>query len=326
MSFELAFPETVDQAVSAHSDSAHWFAGGTDLIPEMNADLVYPPQPDGHMRLVNLKRVNSLAGIEETSEGVRIGALTTLAELADHELIRKNYRALAQACELAASPQIRNMATVGGNLCQESRCPYYRNGFECYRRGGDVCFMREGENREAAVIGYRDCVHVHPSDPANALVVFDAQVVLQSSRGVRRVAAQEFFRAPDAQDRRMNVLSNDELITEIMLPPVAENTRSAYRKAMDRAVWAFALASAAVKIEMREQGIENARVVLGGVAPTPWRELRIEQKLSGAEWNADSDAGLVLDALDEAQPLAHNRYKVRLARAMLKRALDECLA
>ncbi len=331
MNFEIAFPQTIDEAVSAKENGARWFAGGTDLIPQIKSDVLYPNDIVTTTRLVNLKRVHDLRGIssgvqlDSTSDGVRIGALTTLTEISEHETIRKNYRALAQACELAASPQIRNVATIGGNLNQDSRCAYYRNGFNCYLRGGEKCFMRDGENRDAAVIGYHDCVHVHPSDPANALVAFDAQIVVRGRAGERTIAAQDFFRAPDANDARMNVLNADEMITEIVLPRVSENTRSVYVKAMDRAVWTFALASVAVRVEIRETRSENARVVFGGVAPIPYREFRVEKTLSGKEWNENLVTQGEFGVLENAMPLAHNSYKIRLARGMLKRALRECL-
>ncbi|HZQ07402.1 MAG TPA: xanthine dehydrogenase family protein subunit M, partial [Anaerolineae bacterium] len=297
----------------------------TDLIPEIKSGIAAPT------RLVNLKGIDGLRGIVVQDDAVQIGALTRLAEIVEHETIRTNYRALAQACELAASPQIRNMATIGGNLCQDSRCPYYRSGFHCFLRGGDTCFMREGENREAAIVGYKDCVHVHPSDPATALVAFDAQVVIQSQDGERMISASEFFRAPDAQDRRMNVLEDDEVITAIRLPRIGSNSQSAFVKAMDRAVWSFALASAAVRVEIENEQVSDARVVLGGVAPTPWRETGMERALLGTRaasdgWDEEQLNQLTANALAEVQPLAHNRYKVRLARAMMKRALRECLA
>ena len=189
MSFELVFPETIESALAAHENGARWFAGGTDLIPEIKLGLTTPA------RLVNLKPLGELRGIRETSGGVRIGALTTLTEIAEHPMLRSTYRALAQACDLSASPQIRNAGTIGGNLNQSSRCAYYRNGFACYLNGGAKCFAREGEHRESAVIGFRDCAHVHPSDPANALVAFDAQIVATNGAGERIIAASEFFRA-----------------------------------------------------------------------------------------------------------------------------------
>jgi xanthine dehydrogenase YagS FAD-binding subunit len=320
MNFELVLPDTLDDALRASADGARWFAGGTDLLPMMKSDLAAPA------RLVNLKRLDGLRGIRETDGGLAIGALTTLAEIAEDARIRKQYRALAQACELAASPQIRNVATIGGNLAQDSRCPYFRSGFPCLLRGGETCFMRDGETREAAVIAYRDCVHVHPSDPANALVAFDARIVLRGREGERRLALEDFFRAPDINDRRMTQLAADEMIVAVELGRVPENTFSAYVKAMDRALWTFALASCAAKVEMDNPHIRNPRVVLGGVAPMPLRELRIEKDLSGSRWDAEWVTQGLGEVLADAAPLAHNRYKLRLARAMVKRALSECLA
>lgn len=319
MSFELVFPETIDAALAANENGARWFAGGTDLIAEIKMGLAMPA------RLVNLKRIAELRGIQATEDGVRIGALTTLTEIAEHPRLRERYRAFAQACDVSASPQIRNVGTIGGNLNQSSRCAYYRNGFACYLNGGAKCFARDGENRESAVTGYKDCVHVHPSDPANALVAFDAQIVVQSKVGERVIAAQDFFRAPDANDTRMNVLARDEIITAIVLPRVTENTRSVYVKAMDRAAWTFALASVAVILEMADMKIENARIVFGGVAPFPWSEFRIAKTLSGKTLDVNVVTQEFEGVVEDARPLAQNRYKVRLARGLLKRALRECL-
>lgn len=319
MSFELAFPETIETALAAHENGARWLAGGTDLIPEIKMGLAMPA------RLVNLKHVAGLRGVQETDDGIRIGALTTLTEIAEHPLLREKYRALAQACDVSASPQIRNVGTIGGNLNQSSRCAYYRNDFPCYLRGGDKCFARDGEHRESAVIGYGDCVHVHPSDPANALVAFDARILAQSGAGERVITAQDFFRAPDANDTRMNVLARDEIITAIVLPRVSENTRSTYLKAMDRAAWTFALVSVVLRLEIGDSRLKKVRVVFGGVAPVPWREFRIAETLSGKRADVDLVTQGIENVLADAQPLEHNRYKVRLARGLLKRALRECL-
>ncbi len=319
MSFELVFPQSIPDAIRANENGARWFAGGTDLIPEIKMGLAMPA------RLVNLKHIAELRGIHATENGVRIGALTTLTEIAENPLLREKYRALAQACDVSASPQIRNVGTIGGNLNQSSRCAYYRNGFACYLNGGAKCFARDGENRESAVIGYKDCVHAHPSDPANALVVFDARIVVENEAGERVIAAEEFFRAPDANDTRMNVLAREEIITAIVLPRVNENTRSVYLKAMDRAAWTFALASVAVKFEIENSKLENVRVVFGGVAPIPWGEFRIAKTLSGKNADAELVTPGLGSVLEDALPLEKNRYKVRLTRGLLKHALRDCL-
>jgi xanthine dehydrogenase YagS FAD-binding subunit len=314
MPFEFASPDTLEEAFQLYADGARWYAGGTDVVPEFKAGLADPK------RLVNLKRLRDLRDIESALDGTHLGALATLAEIAAHRRIRLEYRALAQACELSASPQIRNVATLGGNLCQDSRCPYYRGDFECYLKGGETCFLREGENRAAAVIGYHDCVHVQPSDPAIALVAFDAEIVATGRAGERTIAAGEFFHAPAGGDLRLNALAPGELVREIRLPNVP-GTTSIYLKAMDRATWTFALASVAVRVDFDGERVKDARIVLGGVAPVPWREARVEDLLRGARLDEELAGRAADEVLREARPLSHNAYKRRLARALVKRAL-----
>lgn len=316
MAFEFTSPTTLEDALRQwqSAEDSQWFAGGTDLVPEIKATLRSPK------RLVNLKSVHSLDGITEVEDGVRIGGLVTLAEIAGSGVIRTRYHALAEACRLAASPQLRNMATIGGNLNQDSRCSYYRGVFPCWLKSGQVCFMREGENRQASVIGYHECVHVNPSDPANALVALDAQIVTRARGGTRAIPAADFFRAPTDGDRRMNDLQPGELITEIRLP-VHRESRSTYLKAMDRAAWTFVLVSAAVRLDLEGDRISAARVVLGGVAPVPWCEREVENALTGQTPTPESVSQAADKALLNAQLLSHNGYKIRLARALIKRAV-----
>ncbi|MBI3537194.1 MAG: FAD binding domain-containing protein, partial [Chloroflexi bacterium] len=234
------------------------------------------------------------------------------------------YRALADACELSASPQIRNVGTMGGNLAQESACEYYRGDFHCWLKGGEKCFMREGENRHAAIFGYNECVHVHPSDPAIALVALDAKIFVRGKNGAREIAAAEFFQRPTADNRRLNVLGDDELITNIQLP-LFPNSRSAYEKAMERATFTHALVSAAVRLDFDGEKISAARVVLGAVAPIPWREARAEEILVGKKLSDEIIAHAAEVIARDAQSLAQNAYKVRLARALVKRGLMQLM-
>lgn len=315
MPFEFTSPDTIEQALQLHGDGAQWFAGGTDLVPEFKEGLTNPT------RLVNLKRLRELRGVESREDGLYVGALVTLTDLVENPRMQTEYTALAQACELSASPQIRNVGTIGGNLCQNSRCPYYRGDFRCFLKGGERCFMRDGENSHAAIIGYHDCVHVHPSDPANALVAFDADILARGPAGERAIRAGEFFHAPQGDDRRMNILAADEFISAIRLPPLGAPTRSVYLKAMDRAQWTFAIVSAAVRLDFEGDQVRDARVVLGGVAPVPWRDTRVENRLRGARLDGALAAEAAAQVLAEAKPLAQNAYKVRLARALVKRAL-----
>ncbi|MCL5951597.1 MAG: xanthine dehydrogenase family protein subunit M [Chloroflexi bacterium] len=316
MALDFTSPQTLDEAVRLWhaAPGSFWLAGGTDLVPEMKATLKQP------QRLVNLKDIESLRGIAETEAGVRIGALATLTEIAESDLVRTRYHALAEACRAAASPQLRNVATLGGNLNQDSRCPYYRGAFPCWLKGGQVCFMREGENREASIIGYHECVHVHPSDPPNALVALDAKIITRMNGDTRATPAMDFFRAPLEGDRRMNLLEPGEVVTEIQLPRFP-NSQSTYEKAMDRAFWTFALVSAAVRVDLEGDRVSAARIVLGGVAPVPWNAQEAEEGLKGQILSPESVALASATTLVGAQPLAHNGYKVQLARALVKRSL-----
>ncbi len=318
MTFEFTSPQTLDDALQLYHDRARWFAGGTDLVPEIETGTAVPA------RLVNLKQIAELRGIAETDSGLRIGALTTLTEIAESRVVREKYRALADACEFSASPQLRNVATIGGNLNQDSRCPYYRSGFHCWLKGGTTCYMRGGENREAAIIAYRDCVHVQPSDPAAALVALDARIGVRGKNSPREIAAEEFFRAPTNDNRRLNVLQPDEIITNLQIPTFS-NSRSVYLKAMDRATWTFALASAAVRLDFVDGKISSARVVTGGIAPIPWRVREVETTLQGQVLTTDLAARAAERALENAEPLTHNAYKIRLARALVKRAIVQML-
>jgi xanthine dehydrogenase YagS FAD-binding subunit len=314
MTFEFTSPRTLDEALRLWQPDARWFAGGTDLVPEIKSELTAPT------RLINLKTIPDLNGIAETERGLRLGGLATLTELGAHPGIRQHYPALAESCRLAASPQLRNIATIGGNLNQDSRCAYYRGEFNCWLKGGAVCYMREGENREAAIFGYHDCVHVHPSDPANALIAFDATLTLRSANGSRELSVGDFFRAPAGDNRRLNDRRPDEIITEILLPKFS-NSRSVYLKEMDRAAWGFALVSVAVRLDFDGEKISDARIVLGGVAPTPWRVPDAERLLVGQTLSPDLAARAAEAAIQNAQPLAHNAYKIRLAKALVKRAI-----
>jgi xanthine dehydrogenase YagS FAD-binding subunit len=317
MPFEFTSPASLQEAFQANVDGARWYAGGTDMIPEFKAGIANPS------RLVNLKRISALQGIRFGEDGLHLGALATLAEIAAHDGLRSEYPALAQACEMSASPQIRNVATIAGNLCQDSRCPYYRGEFRCYLKGGDTCYMLKGENRSAAVIGYHDCAHSHPSDPATALVAYDAAILVGGPEGETLIPASDFFAAPHGVARAMNILRRKQVIREIRLPRQSNQSRSIFLKAMDRAGWAFALVSVAVRLELNGDEVRAVRVVLGAVAPVPWREPRVEQALQGVRLTEESASGASVEALLDASPLSHNRYKLALARALVKRALLE---
>ena len=322
-SFDYSRAGTIDEALSLMGQDGDGLvrplAGGTDLLPLMKCDIVTPT------RLIDIKRVSDLpSGVEETGEGLEIGALTTLSEIETNSVIRERYTALAEAAALAASPQLRNMATIGGNLLQRPRCWYYRDPhFHCWLKGGDECFARDGENQQHALFGDSPCVAVHPSDLPTALVALNAEVHLRGSNGERRVPLANFFALPTEERRTENTLGSDELIVSLRLPTPASGTRSTYLKAMDRKVWAFALVGVAAVVRMDGSEIADARVVLGGVANIPWRVEAAEQALIGNAPSDDLAARASEVAVDGAHPLEHNGYKAPLAKTLVRRAVTE---
>ena len=294
-------------------------AGGTDLLTLMKADLAAPTQ------LVDIKRLSDLPrGIAETDAGVAIGALTSLSVIESDPTLLARYSALSEAAAVAATPQLRNMATLGGNLLQRPRCWYFRNAlFDCWLKGGSECQAREGENERHALFDTSPCVAVQPSDPAAALVALDAAVRLRGPRGERTVALADFFAAPSTERRTENVLAADELILAVTIPTPAAGTRSTYLKAMDRKAWSFALVGVAAAIRVERGQIAAARLVLSGVANVPWRVEAAERALRGAAPDEATFARAAAAALADAAPLAHNAYKVPLAQALIRRALGE---
>ena len=313
--FEYTTPNTIEQAVAALGPHTRALAGGTDLLTLMKADIAAPE------RLVNVKTLLP-RGIEARPAGLEIGALTTLAEIEQHPVIAKGYSALAQAAAQAASPQIRNLATIGGNLLQRPRCWYYRNArIDCWLKGGADCPAREGENRNHAILGGGPCYAVHPSDLAAALLAFDAALWVHGRGGGRTIELADFFALPVPERRTESLLSLDELVLGLRLPPHPEETRSCYLKAMDRKTWAFALTGLACVLRLSGHKIAHARIVLSGVAPIPWRAEAAERELQGAMASADRFAAAAAAAVQEAAPLRHNGYKVPLTKALVRQAL-----
>ena len=314
--FSYHAPSTLSDAFAFLDARTRPLAGGTDLLTLMKADLVAPE------RLVNVKALLP-RGIAAGTDGLTIGALTTLEEIEKDAAVAKRYAALAKAAAVAASPQLRNMATIGGNLLQRPRCWYFRNPrLDCWLKGGEHCPARDGENRLHAVFGPGPCHAVHPSDLAPALAAFDAQVLLQSPRGERALPLEIFFTLPSAGRRTENVLAPDELIVSLRLPPTPEGTKSVYLKAMDRKQWAFALVAVAAVLQLEGRRVVHAHIVLGGVATIPWRAASAERALVGGDLSAATLERAAAAALEEALPLAHNAYKLPLARALVRRALE----
>jgi xanthine dehydrogenase YagS FAD-binding subunit len=323
--FEYASPTTIEEVITllgqGGDGATRPLAGGTDLLTLMKADIAAPS------RLVDIKRLAELpGGIEETAQGLTLAALTTLTEIETHPQIRRRYPVLAEAAALAATPQLRNMATLGGNLLQRPRCWYFRNPhLSCWLKGGEECPAYAGENQFHALFGGGPCYAVHPSDLASALLALDAEVRLRGRGGERTLPLAEFFALPVAERRTETVMGRDELLLSVRLPPLPDGTRSTYLKAMDRKVWAFALVGvAAVARVGRQSGrrLEDVRLTLSGVAPIPWRAVDAEQELIGAEASAQLFARAAETALIGAELLDHNAYKLPLVKTLIRRALN----
>ena len=318
--FTNANPKDMQQALSllqqAHKDgrSASLSGGGSDLLALVKERVVTPDI------VVNLRTVKGLDQVSSNAGGVTIGGLITLDALSRHPMIRKQYAVLAEAAETVATPQIRNVGTLAGNINQRPWCWYFRNGFPCYKNGGKQCFSFAGENQFHAIFGGGPSYIVHPSDTAPALVALDAKLRIAAPSGERVIPAADFFALPKQDPAKENVLTNEEALMSVVLP-VRPGTRSTYYKIMDREAWTHAVVSVAVVLEMDKQVCRSARVVMGGVAPIPWRLPEVEAMLAGKRITEELAAKAGEAAVVGASPLAKNKYKIPLTKAVVRRTI-----
>ena len=316
--FEYISPSSTKQALSllGAASGGAVLAGGTDLLALMKDDIVHPK------RLVNIKEIRELQGVNSSSVGLRIGALTTLADLADNVNIVKDYPALADALNEAASPQIRNMATLGGNLCQRPRCWYFRSGLGLLpkdKSGKDL--VAAGENRYHAILGNEGpAKFVSPSSIAPALIAYRATVGLIGSNGKRELPLEKFFVIPKTESEREHDLKSNEIVTEIVLPP-ASGLQSAHYEIRQKDAFDWPLATAAVTLKMSGSTVQSARVVMGYVAPMPWLSEEAAQVITGKSISEETTTAAADAAVQAAKPLSQNTYKVQLARVAVKRAI-----
>lgn len=320
--FTLLRPATLSEAArEAAKPGSEVKAGGVDLLDRMKEGL------DNPQRLVSIAHVPGLDGIE-MGPPAKLGALATLASIASHEGLRRAYPALADAADGAATPQIRNMATLGGNLCQRPRCWYYRLAeFDCRKKGGATCYAQDGENRFHAIFDSDlFCCCIHPSATGVALLAYGARLQVVSARGRRTIALDDFFVRPTENALRENVLAHGEIIESVAIPAPAAGSRSVYKKLKEKESFDWPLVEACVNLTVAGGAVREARVVLGSVAPTPRRAVEAEAILRGAAPTADLATRAAQAAVASARPLAQNAYKVRLARVLLERALREALA
>jgi xanthine dehydrogenase YagS FAD-binding subunit len=317
--FEYVSPNTTKQAVSLLGTTwgqSEILAGGTDLLALMKDDVVAP------RRLVNLKDIADLRGVSSKGQGLTIGALTTLGELAEDANVRQNYPALADALMEAASQQIRNMATIGGNLCQRPRCWYFRNGLGLLPKdesGKELISV--GENRYHAILGNTGrAKFVSPSTLVPILIAYGAKVHLEGPKGKRELTLESFFVIPKTESEREHDLRPNEVLTEIVIPSAADLKAAHYEIRQKEAFdWPLAVAGVALRIEGAK--VQAARVVLGYVAPVPWPSPEAEHSLVGKSVNKDTAQQAAAAALAKASPLSHNAYKVQLAQVAVKRAI-----
>jgi len=318
--FELFQPASLADAVSLvdrYATDAWILAGGLDSFDWLKDRIKRPRY------VVDLSGVAELKGVRESGDGVDIGAMTTLTEVVRHPVVRERYGILTEAAEAAASPQIRNQGTIGGNVSQDTRCWYYRSGWSCYRAGGNICYADTPDaiNREHAILGADRCVAVNPSDTAPALITLGASMVIRSVAGERVVDAEDYFVGPGTDITRMNVLQRGEILAAIRLPGDWAGSRFYFEKVRDRQVWDFALVSVASAMTLSGNTIQNMRLAVNGVAARPLRLVAVEALARGRARDEDTAAMAGELAVQGAQALRLNAYKIPLMRNLVKRAI-----
>lgn len=318
--FELFQPTSVDDALAlqARYGAKAWvLAGGLDSF-DWFKDRIKRPEV-----VIDLSQVKELRGVRTTADGLEIGAMTTLTEVVRHPMIREKYGILPNAAEAAASPQIRNQGTIGGNVSQDARCWYYRGGWPCYRAGGNICYADTptGLNREHAILDADRCVAVNPSDTAPALIALDAKFVVRTPKGERVVDAENYFIGPDTDITKMTILQPGDLLTAIRIPSAWAGAQFFFEKVRDRAVWDFALVNVAAAMVMSGGTIQRIRLAVNGVAAHPVRLTAVEAAVTGKPCNGETAEMAGKLAIQGAQPLQYNGYKVPLMRNLVKRAI-----
>jgi xanthine dehydrogenase YagS FAD-binding subunit len=318
--FELFQPASIDAALELldrHGSGAWVLAGGLDSFDWLKDRIKRPSA------VVDLSAIAELKGIRARGDGLEIGAMTTLTEVVRHPVINERYSILLKAAEAAASPQIRNQGTIGGNVTQDTRCWYYRAGWSCYRAGGNICYADTPTaiNREHAILGADRCVAVNPSDTSPALIALEAELVIRSRDGERVVAAEDYFVGPGTDITRMTVLRTGELLTAIRLPGTWAGAQFYFEKVADRNVWDFPLVNVASAAVMSGDTVSRMRIAVNGVAPTPLRLAAVENAVRGRRRDEATATAAGELAIAGAVPLHHNAYKVPLLRNLVKRAV-----
>src|SRR3990172_3123159 len=318
--FELFQPARLEDALALRRryGKVSWaFAGGLDSL-DWFKDRIKRPEV-----VIDLGGVLELKGIRESGDGLEIGALTTLTEIATNETTPSKYSVLSEAASQVATPQIRNQSSLGGNLSQDTRCWYYRGGWPCYRAGGNICYADTptAVNREHAIFEAKRCVAVNPSDTAPALIALDAKFVIHGPGGERVVDAEDYFITPATDIQRMTILGPSDLLTAIRIPATWAGARFHFEKVRDRQAWDFALVNVASAMKLSGNTIEDVRIVVNAVGPRPLRLRDVERQLKGQTATADVAEAAGELAILGARPLQHNAYKIPLMRNLVRRAI-----
>jgi xanthine dehydrogenase YagS FAD-binding subunit len=318
--FELFQPATIEDALrllGRYREEAWVMAGGLDTFDWLK-DRIKRPKV-----VVDLSQIKELSGIRSVEGGLEIGAMTTLTEVVRHPMVRERYSILSQGAEAAASPQIRNQGTIGGNVSQDTRCWYYRAGWTCYRAGGNTCFADTPTaiNREHAILGADRCVAVNPSDSAPALIALDAKFVMRTPKGERVVDAEDYFIGPGTDITRMNILRPGDLLTAIRLPADWAGAKFYFEKVRDRNVWDFPLMNVASAMVVTGDKIQRIRLAVNAAAARPLRLVAVEEAVRGKAPNAATGEMAGRLAVEGAKSLRYNAYKIPLMRNLVKRAI-----
>ena len=320
--FQLYQPATLDDAfglLDRFGDEGWRLAGGQDSYDWFKDRAKRPAA------VIDLNGIDGLRGVRETPDGIEIGALTTLSEIESDPLIRERYALLATAVGRVASPQIRNVGTIGGNVSQDTRCWYYRYGLDCYRAGGNTCYADtpEGQDREHCLFGADRCIAVSPSDTAPALVALEASMVIASSDGERTVPAEEFFIGPDVDIERMTVLQPGDILTAVRIPNTWAGASFYFEKVADRNTWDFPLANVAAALRISGGVIEDSRIVCGGVECVPRRLTVVEEVIKGSAQDEETAELAGGSAARGATALNYNHFKIPLMENLVKRAVRD---
>jgi xanthine dehydrogenase YagS FAD-binding subunit len=318
--FEYAAAADLETALALlREPESEALAGGTDLLGELKRRIRSP------RRLVNIKTLDKLGEVSldpEEGKALKIGALVSISEIERHSIVAEQFPSLQQAASSVASPQLRNMGTLGGNLCQHPRCWYFRNPlFPCWLKGGLKCFAVAGENRLHRILGEGVCHSVHPSDLAPVLIALEARVRISGPDGEREIPLEKLYRLPREDQRQTTVLNRGELVTEIRVPLPEKPGRGIFLKSMERRAWAFALAAVALQLRLDGDRVAEGRMVLGGVAPIPWRAKEAEMVLMGQKLSEDLIQRAGEAAVSGVRPMRDNVYKVQLVQALVRKAL-----